>query len=116
MELVGLQVLEVVRVSTRQVKQENGIVKNQVSASLKTEGGEFYLRVADGVEIPEGWSGKAFCSARVSSYIARFREDSNTRYCLIPVEIQSFQKISQVQRNDALSSFGIRPAVQGGNK
>ena len=116
MELVGLNVLEVVRVASRQVKEDNGLVKTFFSASLKTEGGEFYLPVAAGVEVPEGWSGKAFCSARVSSYVAKFRDNSNTRYCVLPVEIQSFQKIAQVQKNDALSSFGIRPAGQGGTK
>ena len=117
-ELVGLMVLEVVRVNQRQVKEDNGSTRIVSNATIKCVGGEFYLPIKDGVEVPEGWSGKAYCSGRVTNYITKdFKSgDSRTKYSVSPVEIQKFQKIKEVTKVDSLSSFGLDGIVGGSQK
>lgn len=115
-ELVGLNVLEVVRVNQRQVKEDNGSTRIISSASIKCEGGEFYLPIKDGLEVPQGWSGKAYCSGRVVSRVQTFKGDSRTVCTVTPVEIQKFQKIKEITKVDALSSFGLDGIVGGSQK
>jgi len=117
-ELVGLNVLEVVRVSQRQVKEDNGSTRIVSNATLKCEGGEFYLPIRDGVEVPQGWSGRAYCGGRVTNYITRdFKSgESRTKYSVSPVEIQRFKKLKEVTKADAVSEFGLDGIVGGSQK
>ncbi|WP_277201190.1 hypothetical protein [Victivallis vadensis] len=111
MELIGLNVLEVEQIKLKKASPAaNGVTRDQVVARVKVEGGVLQIPVADMVDIPEGWSGKAICSGQVISYTRVWNGQGNTRFAVEPVRIEKFNKIAQVKREDILNSFFAPPA------
>lgn len=106
MEVIGLNVLEVVSTYFKKDKPTaNGISRELLFAQVRCEGAEYRVVVADGVDIPVGWSGKAVCVGRNFSYGRKFQGDASAGFGIQPVLIQRFEKISQVKAEDTISAF-----------
>lgn len=106
MEVIGLNVNEVVSTYWKKEKpMANGICREVLYAHIKCEGAEYRVPVADGVDIPAGWTGKAVCMGRNFSYGRKFQGDASTGFGIQPVLIQRFEKISQIKAEDTISAF-----------
>lgn len=105
MELVGLNVLEVENVKIRRITSSGGVSREVPFAHVKVEGGVMDIAVCDGVEVPEGWSGRAVCAGQVISYTTVWQGQGRTKYAISPFRIEQFQKDKQVTSRDVLTAF-----------
>lgn len=107
MQFTGMDVLEVIRVTERDDNATaNGIKRRVKWATLKLESCEMSMQVADGVEVPEGWSGKALCDARVVNFVQQFKNSTpSTQFAFKPTIIRKFTPISKVEKEDEYNSF-----------
>lgn len=112
MEVIGLNVNEVVSTYWKKMPAAaNGVSRDVLHAHIKCEGSEFRVPVAEGVDIPAGWTGKAVCLGRCFSYGRKFQGDASTGFGIQPVLIQRFEKISQIKAEDTISAFfGTAPS------
>lgn len=112
MELVGLNVLEVEQIKLKKSNPAaNGVSVSQVVAVVKVEGGSMQIPVGDSVDIPEAWSGVAYCEGRVISYTTVYNNQGSTRFAVQPVRIMRFDKKAPVKRDGFNNFFAPQQAI-----
>lgn len=106
-ELIGLNVLEVQQVKLQKSRSSvTGVQREIVVADLRCEGGLFRnVPIAEGVDVPEGWSGKAACEGQIITYTTVWNGQGNTRTAVVPVRIDQFTKIKQVVKGNIMDTF-----------
>lgn len=110
---VGFDVLEVVSLFNREEQATaNGIKRVIKVAKMRLEGAEMSIPIADGVDVPIGWSGKALCLARPINYTKSFDNRASTKFAYEPFQINQFKPIAKVETEDPFKSFFNSPAPQ----
>ena len=104
-ELVVLNVLEVLSVWPGKVKSSNGVEINVMNAKFRVNGGEMSFRVADGVEVPEHWEGRAFCDAKIINYKHTWNNQTSIRFAVQPYLVRRFDKIKPVESTSMIDQI-----------
>ena len=97
---VLMDVSEVTKVfPSKSLPMANGVRRDILKATILCEGDEYTLEVADGIDIPVGWAGQAFCHGKPVKYISKFNNDSSSRFAVVPIDIFDFKPLHPV-KND----------------
>lgn len=97
---VLMDVSEVTKVfPSKSQPMANGVRRDILKATLLCEGDEYTLEVADGIDIPVGWAGQAFCHGKPVKYVSKFNNDSSSRFAVVPIDIFDFKPLHPV-KND----------------
>lgn len=106
MEMLFLNVLKVEKVFPKKMPPTaNGIVRECMAAQVKTEGGSNVIFIADGVDVPVGWSGKALCLATSVTNTRVFNGSGSSNTTYNPILIQKFSPIAKVEEESVLNDF-----------
>ena len=97
---VLMDVSEVTKVfPSKSQPMANGVRRDILKATLLCEGDEYTLEVADGIDIPVGWAGQAYCHGKPVKYVSKFNNDSSSRFAVVPIDIFDFKPLRPV-KND----------------
>lgn len=116
MNVFGLEVTEVLEVKPKKSSFQ-GVEKTVMVATIQCEGGTYRgVPIADGVEVPVGWSGKAVGYCKNELFKRLFDGNASDHYAMVPQIITKFMPVARVSRaEDALSAFvsGSAPQKSG---
>lgn len=106
MVLLAIDVIEVKSIYERQSKPDaKGTIVTSRNATMIVEGGQCTAEIADGVDMPEGWSGKAFCNAAAILGVSKYQGDSKSNTTFRPILITQFIKEKDKRSVNAASVF-----------
>lgn len=112
---VLMDVSEVTKVfPSKSQPMANGVRRDILKATLLCEGDEYTLEVDDGVDIPVGWAGQAFCYGKPVKYVSKFNNDSSSRFAVVPTGVFKFKPLRPVKNDfDSFMSAKSNTTLSG---